>query len=464
MDADQSRKNPDCRSQKSDCRIDLFGQPRICNLQSVTDEGVRPHTGSGAAGLSPHKQNRKCAAEIYNHPAMSVRVRSFAKINLGLRIGAAREDGFHELLTVYQTIGLHDIIRVSVGRGGGIEIRCADPRVPRDESNTCYRIVESAMRALGAKGRAVIEIEKRLPVQGGLGGASSNAVAALLGLERALRKALPPVEKLRIAAEVGSDLPLFFVGGTVLGVGRGEQVYPLADLPATACVVVTPEVGVSTPKAFAEWDRRCRAGTLARGPLFLQHQEAAELRSARTGEGARSHTGSDGPHAAGLRPARPDQRSGPTQTWTDEGVRRSTGAKLTVAGASDRMKELGRGLSAWLSDASLGQSYSSAPSDLLARRGRAGNPLLWLVRAGIENDFEQVVFPEYPRLREGKMALLRAGAKYASLSGSGSALYGLFASRETAARAVARLRKQGWSAEATMTLPRRAYWRRMIAG
>ena len=81
-------------------------------------------------------------------------------------------------------------------------------------------------------------------------------MAALLGLERVLKKALPAEERLRIAAEVGSDLPLFLVGGTVLGVGRGEQVYPLEDLPATACVVVTPEVGVSTPKAFAEWDRR----------------------------------------------------------------------------------------------------------------------------------------------------------------------------------------------------------------
>ena len=111
------------------------------------------------------------------------------------------------------------------------------------------------MRALRAKGRVLIEIEKRLPVQGGLGGASSNAVATLLGLERALKKSLADAERLRIAAEVGSDLPLFLVGGTVLGVGRGEQVYPLADLPAIACVVVTPEVGVSTPKAFAEWDR-----------------------------------------------------------------------------------------------------------------------------------------------------------------------------------------------------------------
>src|ERR1700722_11448630 len=165
---------------------------------------------------------------------MTVTVRSFAKINLGLRIGAARSDGFHELLTVYQTIGLHDVVRVSVGGGSGIEIQCADPRVPKDESNTCFRIVERAMRALRAKGRGVIQIEKRLPVQGGLGGASANAVATLLGLERSLKKVLPAKEKLRIAAEVGSDLPLFLIGGTVLGVGRGEQVYPLEDLPATA--------------------------------------------------------------------------------------------------------------------------------------------------------------------------------------------------------------------------------------
>jgi len=321
---------------------------------------------------------------------MTVTVRSFAKINLGLRIGARREDGFHDLLTIYQTIGLHDVIRVSVGRGSGVEIRCEDPRVPKDESNTCWRIVERALRALEIKTRVVIEIEKRLPVQGGLGGASANAVSTLLGLERALRKKLSAAEKLRIAAEVGSDLPLFLVGGTVLGVGRGEQVYPLPDLPETDCVVLTPDVGVSTPKAFADWD----------------------------------------------------------------------GKKLTESAPSDRMNELGRGLSAWLSGL-----YSGAP--LSARRGRAENPLLALVQAGIENDgiendFERVVFPEYPKLREGKRALLRAGAKYASLSGSGSTLYGLFESRKSAVQAVERLRKQGWLALATATLTRRWYWQRMI--
>jgi 4-diphosphocytidyl-2-C-methyl-D-erythritol kinase len=138
---------------------------------------------------------------------MSVTVQSFAKINIGLCIGALRPDGFHELHTIYQTIALHDIIRVSVGRGSGIEIRCDDPRVPTNEANTCYRVVEPAMQTFKSSGRVTIEIEKKLPVQGGLGGASGNAVATLLALGRVLKKEIPHLDKLRIAAEVGSDLP-----------------------------------------------------------------------------------------------------------------------------------------------------------------------------------------------------------------------------------------------------------------
>ncbi|HUK47044.1 MAG TPA: hypothetical protein VLW06_05610, partial [Terriglobales bacterium] len=185
---------------------------------------------------------------------MIVTVKSFAKINLGLHIGPARPDGFHQLRTVYQTVALHDVIRVSVRRCSGIEIRCADSRVPKDSTNTCWKIVERALPALKAKGRVVIDIEKRLPVQGGLGGASGNAVAALLGLERALRKQLSSADRLRIAAEVGSDVPLFLIGGTILGVSHGEEVYPLPDLPAMPCVIALPEIAVSTPTAFADWD------------------------------------------------------------------------------------------------------------------------------------------------------------------------------------------------------------------
>jgi 4-diphosphocytidyl-2-C-methyl-D-erythritol kinase len=355
---------------------------------------------------------------------MPVTVRSFAKINLGLCIGPLRPDGFHELLTVYQTIALHDVIRLQIVRGIGLEIRCKDPRVPRDQSNTCYRIIKRAMDALKARGRVVVEIEKRLPVQGGLGGASGNAAASLLALERALKKKLPGAEKLRIAAEVGSDLPLFLIGGTVLGVGRGEDVYPLVDLPAVACVVALPEISVSTPQAFADWDLSLRgAGAPARDASTTdegQRQNPAELRSARTGRSAR-------PHIKTL--------------------------ELTQPTSSDRMNEFSRRLSAWLS------SLSGVP--VSKGRGRAETPLLDLVRTGIENDFERVVFPKYPELREIKSVLKDAGAVYASLSGSGSAVYGLFKSGNQAKRAAAILTKKGTPAVATTTLTRPQYWKRM---
>jgi 4-diphosphocytidyl-2-C-methyl-D-erythritol kinase len=319
---------------------------------------------------------------------MTASVPSFAKINLGLRIGPLRADGFHELRTVYQTIALHDMVSVSFGRGSGIEIRCKDPRVPTDSTNTCVKTVERAMQALKVRGRVVIEIEKRLPVQGGLGGASGNAVAALLALEGSLQKQLPAAERLRIAAEVGSDIPLFLIGGTVLGVGRGEEVYPLPDLPPTACVIALPEIAISTPKAFAEWDEE---------------------------------------------------------------------AKLTPSTQSDRMLEFSREISAWLNAAQIGRR-----SGVSARGGgRAENPLLDLVRTGIENDFEKVVFPKYPELLEVKRVLEKAGAKYASLSGSGSAIYGLFDSQQKAAAAAKRLIKQGTRALATSTLTRRQYWKKL---
>ena len=98
---------------------------------------------------------------------MAVTVNSFAKINLGLCIGALRPDGFHELRTVYQTIALNDVISVQVGAGTGIEIRCSDPRVPKDQSNTCHQIVARATNDLKVPGKVIIDIDKRLPVQGG---------------------------------------------------------------------------------------------------------------------------------------------------------------------------------------------------------------------------------------------------------------------------------------------------------
>jgi 4-diphosphocytidyl-2-C-methyl-D-erythritol kinase len=363
---------------------------------------------------------------------MSATVRSFAKINLGLCIGARRADGFHDLRTVYQTIALHDVLRLEIQRGSGIEIRCPDPRVPTDQSNTCFKILERAMGALGAKGRVVLEIEKRLPVQGGLGGASGNAVSALLALELSLRKQLPSAERLRIAAEVGSDVPLFLIGGTILGLGRGEEVYPLPDLLPTPCIIATPEIGVSTPKAFADWD------ALTSKPDSV----AVPNRSA----GGNPSTGSGG--AA--------RGSGHTQGPTGSGQ-----PKLTQVNPSDRINRFGREISAWLSSVPAKKTSKERFSGVPAMgRGRAETLLLDLVRTGIENDFEKVVFPQYPALRDVKCALERAGAMYASLSGSGSALYGLFRTKVLAEKAAARLRKQGIPAQATVTLTRPQYWKK----
>jgi 4-diphosphocytidyl-2-C-methyl-D-erythritol kinase len=333
---------------------------------------------------------------------MPVTVRSFAKINLGLAIGPLRPDGYHELRTVYQTVALHDVLRLDVTRGSGITIRCKDPRVPTDHTNTCYRILELGRDLLKAKGNVVLEIEKHLPVQGGLGGASGNAVAALIALERVLKMPLPRPERMRIAAAVGSDLPLFLVGGTSLGVSHGEEVYPLADLPAMPCVIATPEIGVSTPKAFADWDGRMGAASSA-------------------------------------------------------GVR-----KLTGSAASDRIEEFGRRLSVWLSGVPTKKAERPSSGVPAKGRGRAETQLLDLVRTGIANDFEEVVFPQHPELRDVKSVLERSGAMYASLSGSGSALYGLFRSRQQAEQAARRLAETGIPAQATTTLTRSAYWKQVL--
>jgi 4-diphosphocytidyl-2-C-methyl-D-erythritol kinase len=406
---------------------------------------------------------------------MRVTVPSFAKINLGLRIGALRPDGFHELRTVYQTVALHDTIRVSVVRGSGIEIRCDDSRVPIDGTNTCCRIIERAMQALKAPGRIQIEIEKRLPVQGGLGGASANAVAALLALELALKKRLSGAERLRVAAEVGSDLPLFLIGGTVLGVDRGEEVYPLPDLPEMQCVIALPEIAVSTPKAFSDWDRLCGAGAPGREHHGISHQNLTYTTG--VGKGTAwsradfAHTTDYGTTESRAFPAEKSSFAERSSARTGEGARPHMAtsdpssllnSKLTSSTHSDRMLEFSREISAWLSAVPVGSGRRR--SGVSAKGGgRAENPLLDLVRTGIENDFEKVVFPQYPELREVTRVLERAGARYASLSGSGSAVYGLFDSRERAAAAAKKLNQRGTRSVLTSTLTRRQYWKKLLA-
>jgi 4-diphosphocytidyl-2-C-methyl-D-erythritol kinase len=379
---------------------------------------------------------------------MSTTVRSFAKINLGLAIGPVRVDGFHALTTLYQTIAAHDLVTVEarLARETSITLTSNDDRVPVDERNTAFKAARFALDARKVAAEVSIYIDKRLPVQGGLGAGSANAVAALIGLERELAAAgvapLSGPDRLRIAAAVGSDVPLFLVGGAVLGVGRGEEVYPMPDLPVTACVVALPDVGVSTPQAFRDWDAKEQGSG-------NRDQGSAE-------QGRRLSTG---------------VRSGSGTLAGDPEPGKSPYRALTEAACSDRLNELSRALSA-----AFCEPHSSGVflEDLAAISGPSANftagvidPLLALVRTGIENDFEEVVFPQNPLLGEIKRVLAATNeperaALYASLSGSGSALFGLYGTREAAAAARARLDAMGVRSITTETMPRERYWRSMV--
>jgi len=379
---------------------------------------------------------------------MATRVCSYSKINLGLAIGPVRPDGFHELATLYQTLALHDLVTVEAKPSTGesrITLTTNHPQVPTDARNTAWKMVELALKRANVTAEVAIHIEKNLPVQGGLGAGSANAAAALNALERQLRLSLSGTDRMELAAEVGSDVPLFLLGGAVMGTGRGECVEAMPDLPATWCVIAVPEVGVSTPQAFRDWDERQTKG--------IAIDESATLTSPAQPDRLEelSHVYAtvlrDGPADFGFIPET-------EQTPDTSGIVHGRSLETQQGGLEEESSERG---STW--------------------NGLAENTLLALVRTGIENDFESVVFPQYPLLREIKRLLMGTPAGvssgtpgdssgtafYAGLSGSGSALFGLYRSEADARAAQQRVQASGCKALLTETLPRQEYWRRMFA-
>ena len=182
-----------------------------------------------------------------------VRLRAFAKINLGLKILGKRRDGYHEIRTVYQTVALHDLLEIAVRpKGQGVVVSCDNPQVPQGEGNLVYRACALWRKGRRFRGEVCVRLEKRIPAGSGLGGASSDAAAALLGLERLTGDRMEPRRLFELAASLGSDVPLFLLGGRVLGCGHGEEVYPLEDLPRRRCLVLFPGFAVSTSEAYRE--------------------------------------------------------------------------------------------------------------------------------------------------------------------------------------------------------------------
>jgi 4-diphosphocytidyl-2-C-methyl-D-erythritol kinase len=290
---------------------------------------------------------------------LKLTVRAHAKVNLDLRVLGVRADGYHEVRTVFQTIELHDTL-VCAERPGPFTITCRFPQVPLDASNLVWKAAAALWTALGRAGSVadtVIQIDKKIPIEAGLGGGSADAAAALTALARLWGGA--PMTLLReVGATIGADVPFFLSGGTALGLGRGEEIYPLVDLPPHFVVIVRPPFGVSTAEAYAWYDED---------------------------------------RASGLRENREFQ--------------------------------------------------------LL--------PVPWPSRAAqMINDLEPPVMRRHQEIGVFKQQLRDLGATAAAMSGSGSAVFGLFRSRSAAERAVKPLSHDGARALVTRTLTRADHERR----
>jgi 4-diphosphocytidyl-2-C-methyl-D-erythritol kinase len=187
----------------------------------------------------------------------AVRVPAFAKVNLCLHILGRRQDGYHELRTIFQAISLHDTLELEPVRAPGILLESDEPTLPQGPQNLVWRALEALRGELKMRGGVRARLTKRIPVARGLGGGSSDAAAALVGLLRLTRRKLPLERLLEIAASLGADVPFFLFGGRALGINRGDEIYPLPDEKRRAVVVVSPrDIAVSTRDAFAWIDSR----------------------------------------------------------------------------------------------------------------------------------------------------------------------------------------------------------------
>jgi 4-diphosphocytidyl-2-C-methyl-D-erythritol kinase len=287
----------------------------------------------------------------------SLSFKAYAKVNLGLSVIGKRGDGYHELRTIYQSISLADELAVSISPGSSmVDLELSGLSVPAGRANLAVRAAEALVEELNLKRRVRVRLHKIIPAGSGLGGASSDAAAVLRAVLHLCGKSLPAGRLLRLAANLGSDVPFFLCGGTALGVGRGEEVYPLPDSPRQPLVVVFPGVPVSTPEAYA----RLRAPLLT----SLRANHNIDLFCGKFNEGA----------------------------WQEIG-----------------------------------------------------------------NDFERVVFAGLPQLARIKRYLQRAGARFASLSGSGSAVFGLFDDEVTARRAARGFSRPGTDSFLAHTVSRREF-------
>src|ERR1700686_3997473 len=199
----------------------------------------------------------------------SVRIPAYAKVNLRLDVLGRRRDGYHELRTVFQAISLHDTLALEMQRDPGIELLIVgNPYLagePGNDNLVC-RAIRELRRELGIRQGVRAVLTKRIPVGRGLGGGSSDAAAALLGLLRLTGKSIKAARLTEIASRLGADVPFFLFGGRALGIGRGDEIYPLPDLARSHALVVSPyDIAVPTRDAY-QWLGGGLEGQLTKEP------------------------------------------------------------------------------------------------------------------------------------------------------------------------------------------------------
>jgi 4-diphosphocytidyl-2-C-methyl-D-erythritol kinase len=195
---------------------------------------------------------------------MELSLPAYAKINLGLRVLGKRDDGYHEIETILQQVDFHDDLTFVLVPDDRIEVRCDSPAVPQGPGNLCWRAADLLRRTCGVAQGVRISLTKRIPVGAGLGGGSSDAAVTLLGLNLLWELGLSPERLEKLAAQLGSDVPFFILGGTRLATGRGEKLTRL-DLPHSYWVlIVFPEIHLSTADVY----ENLRLGLTSGGKSF----------------------------------------------------------------------------------------------------------------------------------------------------------------------------------------------------
>lgn len=292
-------------------------------------------------------------------------LRPAAKINLTLRVGPARGDGYHDVRTLMQSVAVMDTLTLTARRGP-FSLQASGAGVPTDDTNLVARAAAALWRALGRDGvprDAHIKLVKQIPIAAGLGGGSADAAAALVGLNTIWDGRRSPQQLATIGATLGSDVPFFLQGGTALATGRGDEVYPVDDASRFGVVIIKPSFGVATADAYR---------------------------------------------------------------WLDED-RAASGQR--------------------------GSKVGETPSRDLDIGWRVG-PI------ALVNDLQDPVARRHAEITEIVSALARAGARAAAMTGSGSAVFGLFAEAQ-APRAARRLQRPDWLVLVSRTLARREASRRI---